>query len=203
MACKHKRWIKQLKTSEIILIALFTAVQFSIVDIPWFVFGDVLRAVLGPLGPFMSIVTGIFYDILQAMFLVALIVLVPKPGVVIISAIVRIILQGIAFGTFNPITILLMLSYAFLADVLLNFSGFTGGKKIFTESWPTFCVLGIIFALQHIYSTYTFYYIWMYIYRLFYPDWYINVNAVVSVVYSVLGAVMGVYLGNKLRRVVE
>ncbi|UWG98480.1 hypothetical protein LPY66_06665 [Dehalobacter sp. DCM] len=203
MAFKQKKWIKQLKTSEIILIALFTAVQFSIVDIPWFVFGDVLRAVLGPLGPFMSIVTGIFNDILQAMFLVALIVLVPKPGVVIISAIVRIILQGIAFGTFNPITILLMLSYAFLADVLLNLSGYTSGRKTFRESWATFSVLGVIFSIQHVYSTYTFYYIWMYLYRLFYPDWYINVNAAVSVIYSIMGAVMGVYLGNKLRRVVE
>ena len=203
MAFKQKKWIKRLKTSEIILIALFTAVQFSIVDIPWFIFGDVLRAVLGPLGPFMSIFTGIFSDILQAMLLVALIVLVPKPGVVIISSVVRIILHGIAFGSFNPITILLMLSYAFMADALLYFMGFTSGKKVFKECWATFTFLGIIFVVQHVYSTYTFYYIWMYLYRLFYPDWYINVNAIVSAVYSVLGAVMGVYLGNKLKRVVE
>lgn len=203
MAAKQKKWIKRLKTSEIILIALFTAVKFSIVDIPWFVFGDVVRAVLGPLGPFMSIFTGVFWDILNAMFLVALIVLVPKPGVVIISSVVRIILQGIAFGTFNPITILLMLSYALLADALLYFTGFTREKRAFKAGLATFSILGIIFAVQHVYSTYTFYYIWMYLYRLFYPDWYINMSAIVSVVYSVLGAVMGVYLGNKLKRVVE
>lgn len=203
MVFKQKKWIKGLKTSEIILIALFTAVKFSIVDIPWFVFGDVIRAVLGPLGPFMSIVTGIFWDILNAMFLVALIILVPKTGVVIISSVVRIILQGIAFGTFNPITILLMLSFAFLADSLLHFTGFTTGKRDFKECFSTFSILGIIFAVQDVYSTYTFYYIWMYLYRLFYPDWYINVNAILSVAYSALGAVMGVYLGNKLKRVVE
>ncbi|MDD2211401.1 MAG: hypothetical protein PHV56_00215 [Clostridia bacterium] len=203
MGLKQKKWIRRLKTSELILIALFTAVKFSIVDIPWSVFGDVLRAFLGPLGPFMSIITGIFTDILQAIFLVALIVLVPKPGVVIISSVVRIILQGIAFGTFNPITILLMLSYAFIADGLLYFAGFTTGKRTFKECWATFAILGVIFAVQHVYSTYTFYYIWMYLYRLFYPNWYINVNAVVSVIYSALGSAMGVYLGNKLKRVVE
>ena len=199
----HKKWIGRLKTSEVILIALFTAVKFSIVDIPWFIFGDVTRAALGPLGPFMHIFTGIFWDIINAMFLVTLIVLVPKPGVVIISSVVRIILHGVAFGTFNPVTVLLMLSYAFLADALLYLAGFTRGRRDFRTGLTTFALLGLIFALKHVYSTYTFYYVWMYLYRLFYPDWYINVNAVVSAVYSALGAVLGVYLGNRLKRVIE
>lgn len=203
LACNHKKWVGRLKTSEIILIALFTAVKFSIVDIPWFIFGDATRAFLGPLGPFMHIITGIFWDIINAMFLMALVSLVPKPGVIIISSVVRIILQGVAFGTFNPITVLLMLSYAVLADALLYLTGFTTGNRPFKECLTTFSVLGVIFAVQHIYSTYTFYYIWMYLYRLFYPDWYINVNALVSAVYSALGAVLGVYLGNKLKRVIE
>lgn len=203
LAFNHKKWVGRLKTSEIILIALFTAVKFSIVDIPWCIFGDVIRAVLGPLGPFMHIFTGIFWDIINAMFLVALVLLVPKPGVIIISSVVRIVLHGVAFGTFNPITVLLMLSYAFLADALLYLTGFTSGKRTFKECIKTFSILGVIFAVKHIYSTYTFYYIWMYLYRLFYPDWYINVNALVSAVYSALGAILGVYLGNKLKRVIE
>lgn len=203
LAFNHKKWVRGLKTGEIILIALFTAVKFSIVDIPWFVFGDIIRALFGPLGPFMHIFTGIFWDIINAMFLVALVLLVPKPGVVIISSLVRIILQGVAFGAFNPITILLMLSYAALADILLYSTGFTSGKRPFSESLKVFAILGVIFAVQHIYSTYTFYYIWMYLYRLFYPDWYINVNALVSAVYSAFGAVLGVYLGNKLKKVMD
>ncbi|MCR4441771.1 MAG: hypothetical protein QHH10_06465 [Peptococcaceae bacterium] len=201
MVLKNKSWAGRLKTSEIILIALFAAVKFSIVDVPWFVFGDVIRAVLGPMGPFMHLVTGVFWDIINAMFLVSLVVLISKPGVVIISSAVRIILQGIAFGTFNPVTILLMLSYAFLADALLYFTGFTSQKRAFQERLSTFSVLGVIFAMQHVYSTYTFYYIWMYLYRLFYPNWYINISAIVSAAYSALGAVMGVYLGNRLKRV--
>lgn len=203
LAFNHKRWVRGLKTGEIILIALFAAVKFSIVDIPWFVFGDITRAVFGPLGPFMHIFTGIFWDIINAMFVVALVLLVPKPGVVIISSLVRIILQGVAFGTFNPITILLMLSYSALADILLYATGFTSGKRPFSESLKVFAMLAVIFAVQHIYSTYTFYYIWMYMYRLYYPDWYINVNALVSAVYSALGAVLGVYLGNKLKKVMD
>ncbi len=203
LAFNHKKWVRSFKTSEIILIALFTAVKFSIVDVPWFVFGDVTRAVFGPLGPFMHIFTGIFWDILNAVFLVALVLLVPKPGVVIISALVRIILQGVAFGAFNPVTVLLMLSYAALADILLYCLGFTSGKRPFGESRAVFAIIGLIFAVQHIYSTYTFYYIWMYLYRLFYPDWYVNVNALVSAVYSALGAVLGVYLGNKLKKVMD
>lgn len=203
LAFNHKKWIGQLKTSEIILIALFTAAKFSIVDIPWFIFGDVTRAFLGPLGPFMHIFTGIFWDIINAMFLVTLVLLVSKPGVVIISSVVRIILQSVAFGTFNPITVLLMLSYAVLADTLLYLTGFTSGKRTFQECLGTFSILGIIFIVKHIYSTYTFYYIWMYLYRLFYPDWYINVSALVSAIYSALGAVLGVYLGNKLKQVIE
>ncbi len=203
LAFGHKRWIGQLKTSEIILIALFTAVKFSIVDIPWFIFGDVTRAGLGPLGPFMHIFTGIFWDIINAMFLVTLVLLVSKPGVVLISSVVRIILQGVAFGTFNPVTVLLMLSYALIADGLLYFTGFTSGRRAFKKSLETFSILSGIFILKHVYSTYTFYYVWMYLYRLFYPDWYINVNAVVSAAYSALGAILGVYLGDKLKQVIE
>jgi ABC-type thiamin/hydroxymethylpyrimidine transport system permease subunit len=161
VAFYHKKWIGRLKTSEIILIALFTAVKFSIVDIPWFIFGDVIRAALGPLGPFMHIFTGIFWDIINAMFLVTLVLLVPKPGVVIISSVVRIILHSVAFGTFNPITVLLMLSYAVLADALLYVTGFTSGKRAFKECFMTFTILGVIFIIKHIYSTYTFYYIWI------------------------------------------
>lgn len=200
---KHKKWIGRLRTSEIILIALFTAVKFSIVDVPWFIFGDVVRAAAGPLGPFMHIFTGIFWDILNSLFLVALIVLIPRSGVVIISSVVRIILQGVAFGSFNPVSILLMLSYAALADMLLYLAGFTSGKREFRESPAVLATLAVIFAVQHIYSTYISYYMHIYLYRLFFPDWYININVLVSVVYSGLGAVLGVYLGNKLRRVIE
>gem|GEM_PF-2007781 len=203
LALKHKKWIGRLKTSEIILIALFTAVKFSIVDVPWFIFGDVVRAAAGPLGPFMSVFTGIFWDILNSLFLVALIVLIPRSGVVIISSAVRIILQGVAFGSFNPVSILLMLSYAALADMLLYLFGFTSGRREFRESPAVLATLAAIFAVQHIYSTYISYYMHIYLYRLFFPDWYININVLVSVVYSGLGAVLGVYLGNKLRRVIE
>lgn len=203
LALNQRKWIKSLRTSQIIIIALFTAVKFSIVDIPWFIFGDVTRAFFGPLGPFMHIFTGIFWDILNAMFLVALLLMVPKPGVVIISSVVRVILQGVAFGSFNPISILLVLSYSALADILLYIAGFTSGRRPFAESFRAFSLVAVIFAVQHIYSTYTFYYIWMYMYRLFYPDWYININAVISAVYSALGAILGIYLGNKLKRVIE
>lgn len=200
---KQKRWLSRLRTSEVILIALFTAVKFSIVDIPWFIFGDVIRAFLGPLGPFMSIFTGIFWDILNSLFLVTLIVLIPKSGVVIISSAVRIVLGAIAFGSFNPISILLMLSYAAIADLLLYLAGFTSGKREFKECLPVFGLVAGIFALQHLYSTYISYYMMIYLYRLFFPDWYINVNALISVIYSAVGAILGVFLGNKLRRVIE
>lgn len=203
LALNQRKWIKSLRTSQVIIIALFTAAKFSIVDIPWFVFGDVIRAVFGPLGPFMHIFTGIFWDILNAMFLVALLSVVPKPGVVIISSVVRVILQGVAFGSFNPVSILLVLSYSALADMLLYVTGFTSGRRLFTECFAVFSLVAVIFAVQHIYSTYTFYYIWMYMYRLFYPDWYININAIVSAIYSALGAILGIYLGNKLKRVIE
>lgn len=190
-----------MRTNELITISLFTAVKFSIVDVPWFVFGDVVRALFGPLGPFMHLFTGIFWDIINALFLVALIWLIPKPGVVIISSVIRIALSSIVFGSFNPISILLMLSYAALAEFFLYIFGFTSDRKMGTAQ--TFALIAFIFAIKHVYSTYTFYYIWMYMYRLFYPDWYINMNAVISAIYSALGAIVGVKLGEKLRRVIE
>jgi len=201
LVVKQRKWIAGMKTNELIIVSLFTSVKFSIVDVPWFIFGDVVRAIFGPLGPFMHVFTGIFWDIINAVFLVALIVLVPKPGVVIVSSVIRIVLSGIVFGSFNPITIMLVLSYAAIAEFMLYLAGFTRGRDF--DRSTAIAVIAVIFALKHIYSTYTFYYIWMFMYRLFYPDWYINLNAVVSALYSAIGAVMGVRLGIRLRRVVE
>lgn len=200
---KQKQWLAFLTTKQLILIALIAAVKFAIVDIPWFVLGDSIEALLGPLGPFVQLVKGIFSDILQALFMIVLIMLVPKPGVVVISAVVRIILSAVAFGNFNPVTSMLMLSYALIADSLLLAAGFTNGKRKMEPTWKVLALLVIIFALQHAYSTYTYYYIWMYLYRLFYPDWYIHLNAVISIVYASVGTVMGVYLGRHLRKVTD
>jgi len=197
---KQKEWISNLKTHELMIISLFTAVKFSIVDVPWFILGDVIRAIFGPLGPFIHLITGIFWDIINPLFLIALIWLIPKPGVVIISSIIRIILSGIVFGNFNPVTILLLLSYSALTEFMLYLCGFTKGK---VDRYHIYLLLPAIFAMKHIYSTYTFYYIWMYMYRLFYPDWYININAISSAIYSALGVIVGIRLGKKLRRVVE
>jgi len=200
---KNKKWIRNLKTSEVMFIALFSTVKFALVDITYFVMGDVLRGILGPLGPFMHIITGIFWDLINSLFLVTMIALVPKPGVIIISTIVRLILKGVAFGDFNPVSILLMLSYAAIAEGMLYLSGFINGKRKLNTNFKVFITLGVVFGIQNCYSTYTFYYIWMYLYRLFYPDWYINISAIFSVIYSILGSIGGVYLGKKLKKVID
>lgn len=200
---KQKKWTKDLRTSEVMLIALFTTVKFSLVDVSYFVMGDVMRAILGPLGPFMHLLTGIFWDVINSLFVVALVLLVSKPGVIIISTIVRLILKGIAFGTFNPVAILLMLSYAVIAETLLYLAGFTSGKREFEINFKVFAIVALIFGIQNCYSTYTFYYIWMYLYRLFYPSWYININAIFSVIYSIVGSISGIYLGKRLKKVMD
>lgn len=201
-ALKQRPWLAGMRTSQLILLALITAVKFAVIDVPWTVLGDAIRAFLGPLGPFVQLGTGIFSDILQALFLTALIVLVPKPGVAVISGLVRVILGAVAFGSFNPVSISLTLSYALLADLLLYAFGFTSGR-LPLGSRRAALVLIVIFAVQHVYSTYTFYYTWMYMYRLFYPDWYIGLNALISVVYSAVGAVLGLLLGARLKKVID
>lgn len=202
-ALKQRAWLAGMRTSQLILLALITAVKFAVIDVPWNVLGDAVRAFLGPLGPFVQLGTGIFSDILQALFLTTLIVLVPKPGVAVISGLVRVILGAVAFGSFNPVTIGLTLSYALLADALLYAFGFTTGRRLPLASRRAALLLILIFAVQHVYSTYTFYYSWMYMYRLFYPDWYIGLNAIISVVYSAVGAVLGLLLGTRLRKVID
>ena len=200
---KQRKWLTALKNKEIMFIALFTAIKFSVVDVPWFVFGKVINGILAPLGPFIHIFTGIFWDLLNSLLLVTLIMLIPKPGIVIISTVVRIILKGIAFGSFNPVAILLMLSYSIITDGFLYLAGFTSGKREFGLKFEVFVILGLIFGIQHIYSSYAYYYIWMYLYRMFYPVWYININVLFSVVYSIVGSISGVYLGSKLKKVID
>lgn len=200
---KQKKWIRNFRTSEIMLIALFTAVKFALVDVTDFVFSDSIRAILGPLGPIEHLVTGILWDVVNSLFVTCMVCLIPKTGVIIISSVVRLILKGVAFGSFNPVSILLMMSYAVIAEVLLYIAGFTRGKRKFETKTGVFILTGLIFGFQNCYSTYTFYYMWMYLYRLFYPSWYININALFSVVYSVIGSICGIYLSKKLKKVMD
>lgn len=200
---KQKKWLNILKSKELMLISLFTTVKFAVVDIPYSVFGKVIRGVLAPLGPFTHLFTGIFSDLFDSLLIVTLVMLIPKPGVIIISKFIRIILGGIAFGSFNPVTIILSLSYALILEIFLYISGYTSGKKKFDTKFNVFLAMSVIFSIQQLYSTYTYYYVYMYLYRLFYPLWYINISAIFSVFYAVIGAIAGIYLGKKLKKVVE
>lgn len=200
---KQKKWLAILKSKELMLIALFTTVKFAIVDIPYSIFGKVIRGILAPLGPFTHLFTGIFSDLFDSILIVALVMLIPKPGVIIISKFVRIILGGIAFGSFNPVTIILSLSYALILEFFLYTFGFTSGKKKIDTKFNVFIIMAVVFGIQQIYATYTYYYVYMYLYRLFYPNWYINISTIFSVFYAIIGAVAGIYLGKKLKKVVE
>ncbi|WP_244833903.1 MptD family putative ECF transporter S component [Clostridium sp. BJN0001] len=200
---KQKKWLNNFITSEIMFIALFSAVKFVLVDVTDFVFSDSIRAILGPLGPVEHLITGILWDVVNSMFVTCMVCLIPKCGVIIISSVVRLILKGVAFGSFNPVSILLMMSYAVIAEVLLYAAGFTRGKRKFETKAGVFVLVGLIFGFQNCYSTYTFYYMWMYLYRLFYPSWYININAIFSIIYSIIGSIGGIYLSKKLKKVMD
>ncbi|HID28035.1 MAG TPA: hypothetical protein EYP22_09535, partial [Methanosarcinales archaeon] len=98
--------LESFKTSQLILIALFGTATFVSVNIPGTILFDLVPVLLGPFSPFSFIITGIFYEIILYMLIMALVMLVPRVGVVTLANVVRFLMNGFILGHFNPVFLL-------------------------------------------------------------------------------------------------
>jgi len=194
---KHRQIFENFKTKYLVMISLFGTVAFATINVPMAFLWEISHAVFGP---FSSLFTGIFYEIVFYAIIVSLLILIPKIGVISILIIVRFILNGIVFGNFSPV---FMISYGFQAVILeaaLYLTGITRGIKIEDRKISLGINLGVADAL----SSYISFNLFIFMYRLFYADWYIIMNLTINgFVYTFIGVLLGITLGNKLKKVVD
>ncbi len=193
-----------LKTRWLITITLFGAASFAAVNVPATLLNDVLHALLGPLA---FLVTGMFHGVILYMLLAALVVLIPRPGVITLLLTVRLLLGLLAFGHASPVALLLYGCQAILLEAALYLAGITvpwGRDK--EDAARTgrrgrlLCALAC--GLADGVCTYLNIHSLAFLYRFFYAEWYIFAAVTVNgLLYSGIGGYFGAVLGDKLRTV--
>lgn len=183
--------LARFSSKELVIISMFGTVTFVTVNLPETVIWDMARVVLGP---FSFLVTGFFNQTVLYTLLVALVVVLPRPGAVTLMIIVRFILNGFIFGHFTPVQVLTCAVLALCLEAGLYAAGVT--RKAVART----ALLAVACGLVDVVTTYMNFMAYMTLYRLFYANWYINAVVIASCAYTVGGAVIGCRLGSTLRK---
>ncbi len=200
LLCFHSQLFTRFSTKQLILISLFGTTIFIAINVPSTLLTNLISALLGPIS---SLVTGLINEMLYYALLTALLMLIPKFGVVTLVSAVRILLGGVTLGLLTP-TILL---HAVTAALLLEI-GFLIARKITLDSGAVgganLLTLALIFGLCDALTVYIDFQLSMTLYRLFYADWYILTRILVDgFTYTFIGVLLGKRLGSGLWRVAE
>ncbi|HWR05580.1 hypothetical protein [Sporomusa sp.] len=192
-----------LKTRWLVTVALFGAAAFAVVTVPSTLLNDFFHILMGPFG---FIVTGLFHSILLYMMIVALVILIPRPGVIALMLIVRLMLGMLAFGQISPI---ILLSYG-INGLLLETLMYGSGMYRYLQSanaaaglnWRQIACLALICGVSDSLASYVSLQGLSVLYRMYYADWYVYLLLLVNgFLYTAIGAVCGVRLGSRLCRV--
>ena len=200
LLCFNQQLFIRFSTKQLILISLFGTTIFIAVNVPSTLLTNLISALLGPIS---SLVTGLINEMLYYALLTALLMLIPKFGVITLVTAVRLLLGGVTLGLLTP-TILL---HAVTAVLLLEI-GFQMARKITLDSGAiggaNLLTLALIFGLCDALTVYIDFQLSMTLYRLFYADWYILTRILVDgFTYTFIGVLLGKQLGSGLWRVAE
>ena len=200
LLCFHPQLFNHFSTKQLILISLFGTTIFIAINVPSTLLTNLISALLGPIS---SLVTGLINEMLYYALLTALLILIPKSGVITLVSAVRILLGGVTLGLLTP-TILL---HAVTAALLLEL-GFLIARKVTLDSGAVgganLLTLALIFGLCDALTVYVDFQLSMTLYRLFYADWYILTRILVDgFTYTFIGVLLGKRLGSGLWRVAE
>jgi len=196
--------LRALKTSYLITIALFGAAAFATVNVPSVLLNDFFHILLGPFG---FLVTGLFHSVFLYMMIIALIILIPQPGVVALLTIIRMLLGMLAFGQISPISLLSYGTSAFMLEILLAGTGMYKGIGQATPGLQKMPIkqivkLVLICGIADSITTYVNLQGMAFLYRLYYADWYIWLILIVNgFIYTLIGAACGIVLGKRLLKV--
>lgn len=179
-----------------ITTALFAAVAFGGIVVPTTILGDVLHVILGP---FSVLVSGLLTEVLLYLLLVALLTIVPKPGVAALMLILKWLLSALVFGRVSPIGLGILAVSVVILESVLYLSGFYKHQQPGKAYQIIFVVL---LGLADAVMTYINMELMMFFYRLYYASWYMALLVVINgFFYTALGAYLGLRIGKKLRQV--
>lgn len=201
----HRQFFTRFTTKQLIVIALFGTTIFVAVVVPSTLFLNLIRVILGPVS---VLLTGLINETLYYALLTALLIYIygaphekseedlqatTKGGVILLVSAVRLLLGGITFGLFTPMTII----YTGTSIILLEM-GFFLVRRRGLLVWAL--VLGVCDAIV----VYVDFQLSILFYRLFYADWYIVLRIFIEgFAYTFIGVLLGGKLGKGLWKVAD
>jgi hypothetical protein len=190
---------------SLVTIALFGASTFVAVKVPNIVFDDLVRAVMGP---FSFFVIGLFNELLLYTLILALVILIPRPGAVALCIAVRFLLSSLVLGNFTLIGLLSAVSEVIVIETVLYLVGATRHASNQSDDypWQGRYLYGVGFAcgLGQVLNSYVGFNLMTFLNRLFYADWYLLIYFLIcGIGYTTIGAIAGVRLGTRLRKVID
>ncbi|WP_425059974.1 hypothetical protein SCACP_06080 [Sporomusa carbonis] len=188
--------LSRFSTKELVTVSLFGTVTFVTVNLPQTVLWDITHVVFGP---FSFLFTGFFSQTVLYALMIALAVIIPRPGAITLMIIVRFILNGFIFGHFTPLQVLTYAALAVCLESALYTAGVTRNQAGCSTAGKVM-LIAIACGLVDVVTSYMNFMAYMTLFRLFYADWYIQAVIAAGFVYTVAGAAIGCRLGGTLRR---
>lgn len=193
---KRKKFLN-IKTKDLITIALFGTCMFAAVSLPGTI---VWRFAHGVLGPFSFLITGFFYEIVHYILLTALVVLIPRVGVVALAIILKALMTDIVFGGFSPMSLLNVGVTVIMSEGAFYLCGITRNPAV--PDRKKIALAAVCCGMADVIISFVSFNMIMFLYRLYYELWYIVMYLLISgFLYTVLAVPFGIRLGMRLKAV--
>ena len=184
-----RRLLAGLKIRWVVIVALFGSLTFVGVNLPMRMLGSLIY---GLLGPFSALVLGFFNDLLYFSLLVALVRLIPRPGVVSLITLVRYLLSVMLTGGFNLTDFLFVGTSLVVKESAFWLAGVTRRGEAFSWSWRATAGLALCLGLGEAFLNLTSLYLHMVFFRLYFADWYLYLHVIFNgMIYTALGTFVG------------
>ena len=196
-----RRTIERVGVEGLATIGLIAGMQFAISYT-----SVILNTILRPLfGPFSTFVTGPGDEGLPCLLLAALIVLLPRPGTLMLNYATLFVLACIFGGSFGLVPILFVTVSIVLGECILAAARVTTGSELKLPGdrpppgvvWRVGATIGLVNAAPLLVQ----YGLFQVFYRLEFATWFIAASVLIpGFLYGAIGGAIGVQLGYRLRR---
>jgi len=192
-----KPLVSSLKIRWLVLISLYGAMTFGVLNVPVRIFGPLFQAALGP---FSIFITGFFTVVMYYTLVLSLVRQVPRPGVITLVALVQYLLNGMLFGGFHFSDILSTGTSVVAKELALYTAGVTRRGEDFQWTAANTAKVGICLAAAEVYTTLTNFYITMVLFRLYFAGWYIQMSVLFNgILYTLIATFTGRRFSEKLK----
>lgn len=185
-------WLEASPTSELMTIALFGSAIFVTGSV-----ADLVTMALGAaLGPFATLVTGLFSDVGRAVLLGTLLSLRPRPGTLALATVTGYLLRGLAMGSFAVADVVYLGSAIGIQEALAWIVGLSRGRRV------TAAGLVVLLGGSSVLTTLVGLWLHIVLYRLYFADWYVLLQVLVpGLLYHTIAALVAARLAGVLGRV--